>query len=113
MTQYELLDKLRYSNDKLFYLSIVLAIIIRLPWYRVPFFISDEALILTIGGQIVHDGAIYGKGFVDTRGPGGYYIGALLTYIFGFGNFEAFHLFGIFIQIIIVLLIKRLGQQLY
>jgi hypothetical protein len=80
---------------------------------KVPFFISDEALILTIGGQIVSDGAVYAQGFADTRGPGGYFFGAILTYIFGYGNTIAYHLCGIIIQLIILILIRQLGRKLF
>jgi hypothetical protein len=98
---------------KIFYLSIIITILLRLPWIKVPFFISDEALILTIGGQIVQEGAIYAKGFMDFRGPGGYFLGALITFFAGYGNTVAFHLVGIGFQIIILFLIHRLGRQLF
>ena len=51
--------------------------------------------------------------FVDTRGPGGYFFGAILTYIFGYGNIIAYHLFGIIIQLIILILIRQLGRKLF
>jgi len=73
----------------------------------------DEALLLTVAGQITHDGAIYGQDFMDTRGPGGYYLAGLIAYVFGYGNTLAFHLVSILVQIIILLLIRRLGSLLF
>lgn len=94
---------------KLFLLSILISVILRLPWVIIPVMMPDEALLLTVAGQIVHDGAIYGQGFMDTRGPGGYYLAGLIAYVFGYGNTLAFHLVSIAAQIIILFLIRRLG----
>jgi hypothetical protein len=98
---------------KIFFLSLIITIVLRLPWIKIPFFISDEAVILTVGGQIVQEGAIYANGFMDSRGPGGYFLGALITFLAGYGNTVAFHLAGIGFQIVILLLIRQLGRQLF
>jgi hypothetical protein len=73
----------------------------------------DEALLLTVAGQIASDGAIYGQGFMDTRGPGGYYLAGLIAYLFGYGNTIAFRIVSIVVQIIILFLIRRLGTLLF
>jgi len=98
---------------KLFTLSILLSIILRLPWVVIPTLMPDEALLMTVAGQIAHDGAIYGQGFMDTRGPGGYYLAGLIAYVFGYSNTLAFHLVSIGAQIIILFLIRRLGILLF
>jgi hypothetical protein len=73
----------------------------------------DEALLLTVAGQIASDGAIYGQDFMDTRGPGGYYLAGLIAFLFGYGNTIAFRLVSIVVQIIILFLIRRLGILLF
>ena len=57
LTKNKQTDNLNY----LFTLSIFLVIILRILFLWVPFFIGDEALILTIGGQVAKDGVIYLK----------------------------------------------------
>jgi hypothetical protein len=99
--------------DHLFGISLLITIFTRIFWIKIPFFISDEAFLLTIGGQISIKGGIYAKDFVDTRGPGSYYITAIHSIIFGYGNILAYRIIGIFVQLIILLLILRLGRQLF
>jgi hypothetical protein len=94
-------------------LSILLSVILRLPWVIIPIIMPDEALLLTVAGQIISDGAIYGQGFMDTRGPGGYYLTSLIALVFGYGNTLAFRLASIVVQIIILFLIRRLGILLF
>ena len=98
---------------KIFLLSILLSIILRIPWISIPVIMPDEALLLTVAGQIAGDGAIYGRDFMDTRGPGGYYLTGMIAYVFGYGNTLAFHLISIAAQIIILFLIRRLGILLF
>jgi hypothetical protein len=102
-----------YKMKKLFLLSIVLSVILRLPWIIIPIMMPDEALLLTVGGQIASGGAIYGLDFMDTRGPGGSYLAGLIAYVFGYGNTLAFHLLSIVALIIILFLIRRLGIILF
>jgi hypothetical protein len=96
----------------LFYIAVIFTIISRAIFIKVPFFISDEAQLMTFGAQLLN-GAYYARDVVDTRGPGGYYLAAVITWLFGFGNTVAFHVVGIILQLIILLLLRRLAGQLF
>jgi hypothetical protein len=93
-------------------LAVFMLIITRLPFIGIPILMGDEAQIISFGGKVL-SGAIYAIDLVDTRGPASYYVGALISYLFGYGNMVAFHIIGYIFQIIILLLIYYLASSLY
>lgn len=95
----------------LFIISILFVIIIRLSFIKIPFFIPDEAQLMTFGEQLVK-GGIYALSVVDTRGPGGYYIIGFFNNIFGYGNIIAFRIFALLLQLLIIVQIRLLGRLL-
>ena len=100
------------NMNYLFYIAVVFTIISRAIFIKVPFFISDEAQLMTFGAQLLN-GAYYARDVVDIRGPGGYYLAAVITWFFGFGNTVAFHAAGIMVHLVVLLLLRRLAGQLF
>ncbi len=91
--------------------SIALVVGLRLAFIGVPVFIDDEAMHMTYGGQILEDDPLYARGFVDVRGPGGYYISAMIAYLFGFSNMAAYHAVGMGFWALTCLAVWRLGRS--
>jgi hypothetical protein len=93
-------------------LSVILSILLRLPFCLVPVLFMDEAQILAFGGKLLYGGS-YGIDIVDTRGPGSYYISAIIAYFFGYGNIIAYHIIGLLFNIAVLLLIFFLASLLF
>lgn len=100
------------KSHYLLLLSIIILVILRLPFYLMPLLFMDEAQIMAFGGKLLH-GGLYGLDIVDTRGPGSYYISALIAYLFGYGNIIAYHITGLLFNCAILLMIFVLASKLY
>jgi 4-amino-4-deoxy-L-arabinose transferase-like glycosyltransferase len=90
----------------------IAVLLLRLPFSFVPFQHPDEGTFLSYGMSIVESRAVYGTDFMILRGPGGYYIYAILISLFGESVF-IMHLFGIFWHITITLLVFFIGCKLF
>ncbi len=84
----------------------------RLPFCLTHFLFMDEAPILAFGGQLLH-GGLHGLDIVDTRGPGGPYIAAIIAFLFGYGNIIAYHLTGLLFNLLTLIMIFYLASKLY
>ena len=94
-----------------FLLAAALTILLRLPFVPIPFLNPDEAQLMGYGAYIAQTGAVYGDGFSDMRGPGAYYVHALLTILLGVGRMEALHLFAIAYQLLILVMLAGFARR--
>ena len=63
------------------------------------------------GAFIAENGAVYGDGFSDMRGPGAYYFYALLSVFFGPANMLGLHLFAIAFWVLTLVLLVAVSRR--
>jgi len=106
----------RHLKNPIFYLAVIflLTLFLRLPSVTTPFLDVDEGINAVIGNTILNGGIPY-RDAIDNRGPVGYYIYALIFFLFGKNNMMAIHLALIFlvsiISIILYLICTLIGNK--
>lgn len=92
---------------------LLFIIIVRLPFAWIAYQAGDIGTFLLHGMSIAKDGAVYGTDFYNGRGPGGFYLYAVLLKLFGYKSTLWINLVGVLWHTILTLLVVLIAKKLW